>query len=228
MAQNALTGPIPDLSPIKNLRNLLLYHNKFTGAIPTSLFSLLNLEILFLSSNQLTSSVPGEIANLKGQLRGLYLSDNQLDGEIPAALCELQQLGKQAPLDMFIVAVTFLISLISHRTLLLFSVFIEALLLDENGFQGTIPACFGELQQLRQLYVFKNQLSGDLPGELAELSWLTGLGLEDNNFEGDVPLEICSLKDNDNNFDLWADCGGDSAELLCPCCTVCCPGPECE
>lgn len=123
MAQNALTGPIPDLSPIKNLRNLLLYHNKFTGAIPTSLFSLLNLEILFLSSNQLTSSVPGEIANLKGQLRGLYLSDNQLDGEIPAALCELQQLGKQAPLDMFIVAVTFLISLISHRTLLLFSVF---------------------------------------------------------------------------------------------------------
>ena len=118
-----MTGPIPDLSPIKNLRNLLLYHNKFAGAIPPSLFSLTSLEILFLSSNQLTGSVPGDIANLKGQLRGLYLSDNQLDGEIPAALCELQQLGKQAPFLVVVVVVivtSFFDSLIPHITFPLF------------------------------------------------------------------------------------------------------------
>ena len=45
--------------------------------------------------------------------------------------------------------------------------------MDENGFQGTIPPCFGDLQQLRQLYVFKNQLTGELPRELTELSWLS-------------------------------------------------------
>ena len=43
MAQNALTGTIPNLSLMKDLRNLLLYHNKFTGTIPTTLFSLTNL-----------------------------------------------------------------------------------------------------------------------------------------------------------------------------------------
>ena len=122
MAQNALTGTIPNLSLMKDLRNLLLYHNKFTGTIPTTLFSLTNLgknvkkafalnnlirqiltiklihpvfaEILFLSSNQLTSSVPGEIVNLQSTLRGLYLSDNLFEGEIPTALCELQHLGE--------------------------------------------------------------------------------------------------------------------------------------
>ena len=43
LAQNALTGPIPDLSTLNDLRNLLLYHNKFTGTLPTTLFNLQNL-----------------------------------------------------------------------------------------------------------------------------------------------------------------------------------------
>ena len=46
-------------------------------------------------------------------------------------------------------------------------------MMDENSFQGTVPACFGDLQQLRQLYIFRNQLTGELPRELAELSWLS-------------------------------------------------------
>jgi len=49
---------------------------------------------------------------------------------------------------------------------------IEALLIDENSFQGSIPACISNLHQLRQLYVFKNQLSGDIPQGLEDLSWL--------------------------------------------------------
>jgi hypothetical protein len=55
------------------------------------------------------------------------------------------------------------------------SISTEALMIDENSFQGTVPACFGDLQNLRQLYVFKNQLTGDLPMELSELSWLSKL-----------------------------------------------------
>ena len=48
-------------------------------------------------------------------------------------------------------------------------------MIDENSFQGTVPACFGDLQNLRQLYVFRNELTGDLPLELSELSWLSKL-----------------------------------------------------
>lgn len=94
LAQNALTGIIPDLSALTDLNNLLLYDNKLTGSLPDHLFNFTNLEILFLSSNQLSSTIPTNISNLKGTLRGLYLSDNQFMGELPASLCELKQLGK--------------------------------------------------------------------------------------------------------------------------------------
>ena len=55
--------------------------------------TLISTEVLFLSSNQLTGPVPGEIAYMRGKLRGLYLSDNQFEGDIPEALCKLEQLG---------------------------------------------------------------------------------------------------------------------------------------
>jgi len=217
-------------------------------------------ETIFLSSNYLTSTVPSGIASLKGHLRGLYLSDNHFGGSIPEALCELQQLG------------TFNDFLLCYQHATIYWVFLfwtphtscffhgtEALLLDGNSFEGTVPSCIGDQQRLRQLYVFDNQLTGELPIELTELSWLSkfcqwkvwyddyqfthtdpclssscrllveaGLGLEGNGFRGSIPLEICSLKDNNENFDLWADCGGSFPELLCSCCSVCCPSLECE
>ena len=72
----------------------MLYHNKLTGSMPDYLFDLVNLEILFLSSNNLVGGIPPRISNLKSHLRGLYLSDNQLTGTVPGAICDLQQLGK--------------------------------------------------------------------------------------------------------------------------------------
>jgi len=49
-------------------------------------------EVLFLSSNQLTGTIPSNIGALDRTLRGLYLSDNKLDGKISEMLCELEEL----------------------------------------------------------------------------------------------------------------------------------------
>ena len=59
----------------------------------TIILGICPLEILFLSSNRLSGTVPSEIVGLKEQLRGLYLSDNQFVGSISEALCGLEQLG---------------------------------------------------------------------------------------------------------------------------------------
>jgi Leucine-rich repeat (LRR) protein len=48
---------------------------------------------------------------------------------------------------------------------------LEALFLDENMLNGTIPSCIGNnLENLEQLYLFKNQLTGQVPVELANLT----------------------------------------------------------
>lgn len=41
-----------------------------------------------------------------------------------------------------------------------------------------------------------------------------------------MPEEICQLADL-NSMELWSDCGGDTPEVVCDCCTVCCPSSEC-
>jgi hypothetical protein len=96
---------------------------------------------------------------------------------------------------------------------------------DTNSFVGTIPECIGSLSDLRQLFVFSNQLTGNVPSGIAQLRKLSGFGMENNNLVGNVPNDICAIK---TLKDIWADCGGSVPEILCSCCSTCCPSPNCE
>ena len=98
------------------------------------------------------------------------------------------------------------------------------MILDSNNFTSTIPDCFGFLTDLRQLYVFSNALTGTVPSNLAQLQKLTELGMENNNLGGSVPNEVCAIA---KLADVWADCGGQTPEILCECCSTCCPSAEC-
>ena len=49
---------------------------------------------------------------------------------------------------------------------------LEALFMDANEFDGSIPTCFGVLTELRQLYLFDNLLTGNVPSELGDLRHL--------------------------------------------------------
>lgn len=51
-------------------------------------------EVLFLSSNSFSGSIPQTIGRAKIALKGLYLSDNSLNGPIPEGICVLQELSK--------------------------------------------------------------------------------------------------------------------------------------
>ncbi|KAE8715663.1 putative inactive receptor kinase [Hibiscus syriacus] len=82
LQNNSLTGPIPDLSGLVNLKTLFLDRNFFTGSFPFSLLSLHRIRTLDLSYNNLTGPIPSKLASLD-RLYYLRLDRNRLNGTIP-------------------------------------------------------------------------------------------------------------------------------------------------
>ncbi|XP_021715805.1 inactive leucine-rich repeat receptor-like serine/threonine-protein kinase At1g60630 [Chenopodium quinoa] len=82
LKSNNLTGQIPDMSKLVNLKVLYLNLNQFTGPFPASLTSLHRLKIINLSDNNLSGGIPGLITQLP-RLYMLYLDKNNFSGEIP-------------------------------------------------------------------------------------------------------------------------------------------------
>ncbi|CAN4091360.1 unnamed protein product [Withania somnifera] len=61
LANNSLTGPIPDLSSLSNLEILHLEDNQLSGEIPPSLGNINSLNEIFLQNNNLTGQVPSSL-----------------------------------------------------------------------------------------------------------------------------------------------------------------------
>ncbi|XP_057419253.1 probable inactive receptor kinase At5g67200 [Lotus japonicus] len=82
LRNNSLTGPIPDLSPLTNLKSLFLDRNHFSGAFPPSILSLHRLLTLSLSHNNLSGQLPVQL-NLLDRLTSLRLDSNSFTGSLP-------------------------------------------------------------------------------------------------------------------------------------------------
>ncbi|KAI3991145.1 hypothetical protein MKX01_022366 [Papaver californicum] len=82
LRNNSLTGPIPDLSGLVNLKSLFLHHNSFSGVFPPSVLSLHRLRTLDLSYNNLTCSIPPKIIGLD-RLYYLRLEWNHFNVSVP-------------------------------------------------------------------------------------------------------------------------------------------------
>ncbi|KAI7730929.1 hypothetical protein M8C21_032486 [Ambrosia artemisiifolia] len=82
LRNNSLTGPIPNLSPLTNLKTLFLDHNLFTGSFPISLLSLHLLQSLDLARNNLSGSLPVQLTSLD-RITNLRLEFNRFTGSLP-------------------------------------------------------------------------------------------------------------------------------------------------
>uniref|UniRef100_A0A5B7C9H7 Protein kinase domain-containing protein n=1 Tax=Davidia involucrata TaxID=16924 RepID=A0A5B7C9H7_DAVIN len=79
---NSISGQIPNLSGLANLKSLFLNNNNFSGDFPASVSLLHRLKVIVLSGNQISGHVPDSLLKLR-RLYVLFLQDNQLTGEIP-------------------------------------------------------------------------------------------------------------------------------------------------
>ncbi|KAK8657494.1 hypothetical protein V6N13_035726 [Hibiscus sabdariffa] len=79
---NSISGQIPDLSGLVNLKSLFLNENNFTGEFPESITSLHRLKTIVLSGNRISGRIPASLLKLR-RLHTLYLQDNELKGTIP-------------------------------------------------------------------------------------------------------------------------------------------------
>lgn len=96
---NALTGPIPDLSGLHNLKSLFLSQNNFSGSFPGSIAGLHRLKVIFLADNSIEGEIPVALTRLP-RLYAVVLENNRLSGTIPAF--------KQSSIKVFNVSNNFL------------------------------------------------------------------------------------------------------------------------
>ncbi|CAJ1962330.1 unnamed protein product [Cylindrotheca closterium] len=70
---------------------------------------------------------------------------------------------------------------------------LEFLYLNDGMLEGTIPASYGKLSNLKRFYLQVNQLSGSIPGEISGMEILENLALGRNQLSGTIPTLLQSM-----------------------------------
>ncbi|KAI3809113.1 hypothetical protein L1987_25082 [Smallanthus sonchifolius] len=185
----------PSLQVLNQLQYLNLSGINFqSNTLPNNLGSLSNLQVLDISSANLSGSIPYQLANLSNLLR-LDLSRNFLRGSIPFSFGDLtsltyldmsqNQLGGNIPK-----------SLGNCSSL-------AQLDLSQNLLNGSMPDIMGQLSNLRFLNLSSNSLEGMLPNMTFSFLGYVAMDLSNNHFEGRVPLlpsRLAALNLSGNRF----------------------------
>ena len=201
---NALSGTLPDLPKLKDLRRLSVPGGqvasrgfdkdlpRLTGTIPQWLSSLKKLTRLDLSGNRFRGTIPSEFSELTA-LKYLDLSSNfNLNGALPTELSELTSL------EVFDVGHNQFTGLFPEWVC---TENVTRLSIDTNGFMGTLPLALTKLQSVTLLEISGNKLQGKIP-PLRSLGKVTSLHLQSNRLTGAVPSQfpenLIELNLNDN------------------------------
>ncbi|XP_024171683.2 receptor-like protein EIX2 [Rosa chinensis] len=186
LGNNKLSGKIPTWigQSLPNLVILRLRSNEFNGIIPFSLCSLAAINVLDLSHNNISGSLPHCLNNItalahdtggsrsftvelvwKGieiefgknldGMRSIDISSNYLIGEIPPSIASMTEL--------------------------------KSLNLSGNKLTGKLPKDFGNMKMLESLDLSRNRISGQIPTSFASLNFLSVLDLSHNNLSGRIP-----------------------------------------
>ncbi|KAL8136961.1 hypothetical protein V2J09_002962 [Rumex salicifolius] len=161
-----------------------------------------NFEILDLSYNNVDGFKRIHVSQTLNQLEILLLSGSSLRKDF------LQSLGSMVSLKMLTVDSSALNGDISSHEWLCQLKRLELLDISQNGLQGQLPLCFGNLTSLQHLDMRQNNLYGKLPFSLANLTSLHFLDLSSNQFVGNITsspltklrsLHLLSLSNNNGN-----------------------------
>ncbi len=146
-----------EVTQFSQLKELKMTNMNLRGTIPSNLFAMPNIEVIDLSHNLLTGSLPDFINS--PNLKILILTDNKLADEKMQDQLKDQKGDTCPTVDKEL----------------------SALRTDPNpGLDGTIPESWANFTQLQILDLSGNTLSGEIPAEIANLTSLESLNLSDN------------------------------------------------
>ncbi|KAK4710654.1 hypothetical protein R3W88_005167 [Solanum pinnatisectum] len=216
---NQLTGSIPSsIYNISRMETIDLTYNNLTGKLPTTIYGIIppnikkcrKLQLLSLSENDFTGTIPRKLAHLTAltelYLGGLHLEGTYksfprfffssklvfiyfplLTGEIPAELGNLKKLWYLGlDINNFTGSVP---ASIFNMSLL------QILSLRENRLSGTLPSDLGDgMPSLEELYCGSNNMSGFISASISNSSRLRILDLTFNSFTGPIPESLGNLK----------------------------------
>ncbi|XVF78916.1 hypothetical protein PTKIN_Ptkin14bG0176500 [Pterospermum kingtungense] len=180
LGSNLLEGPF--LVPPPSTKNFIISKNKLIGEIPSSICSLVSMEILDLSNNNLSGAIPQCL--ISGGMMNLSVLDlhmNKLQGNIPDIFpkgntlrtVDLNNNDFDGPLPK---------SLVTCHNL-------KVLNLGNNKINDTFPYWLGTLPQLQVLVLRANYFHGQIVHSENEshFSTLRILDLSHNGFSGILP-----------------------------------------
>ena len=175
----------PEVYLLTNLKRLWSHANLLSGTISSLVGQLTDLEVFSLSYNQLTGTLPQELANCTNLL-ALDLtgqgSNVGLTGTLPSFLFEIQTL-KHLWLDVqnFTGPIPSEVGLLTN---------LETLYVGENFLDQSIPTEIGLMTSLKELRTYSNSLTGPLPSELGILKSLEYIDVGGNSHSGSIPSEL--------------------------------------
>ncbi|KAJ3686426.1 hypothetical protein LUZ61_015590 [Rhynchospora tenuis] len=185
MTQTNTIGEIPiALSKLTELERLDLGWNQINGTLPSWIWSLEKLNILYLFSNDLTGDITfnGSISCLG--LSEIDVSLNNLTGSIPESFSNLQNLSiLYLYFNFFTGEIPASLGLLPNLT---------DIRLFNNNLTGQLPETLGKYSKLWDLEINDNRLSGRLPAHLCSGNNLVSIVVFNNYFTGEIPASLAN------------------------------------
>ncbi|XP_027337243.1 receptor-like protein 7 [Abrus precatorius] len=185
------------LSSLQNLQVLSMSSCNLSISLDSSLAKLQSLSTLRLNHNNISSPVPEYLGNMSN-LTTLQLTDCGLGGVFPRVIFQIPALQ--------VLDVSNNLGLHGSLPNLTFQGSLHYLNLSHTKFSGSLPQSIHKFRQLSILDLSNCQFSGTLPNSLSDFSQLVHLDLSFNNFTGPLPsfnrskaLRVLSLNNNDFN-----------------------------
>ncbi|KAK7349818.1 hypothetical protein VNO77_07537 [Canavalia gladiata] len=178
---NLLQGPLPTIP--QSTFYVDFSNNNFSSIIPESICDATRLEVLDLSNNYLTGTIPKCLIAMNGTLSILDLGRNKLNGTIDTfpGLCSLRTLhlngnSLQGKLPKYLANCGML----------------EILDIGDNQIHDKFPCWLKNISSLRVLILHSNKFYGSLKCGGTKVAWphLQIFGLASNNFGGELPMSF--------------------------------------
>ncbi|PNY06647.1 putative cysteine-rich RLK (receptor-like kinase) protein [Trifolium pratense] len=159
----SLPGTLPpELNKLRYLQIIDLSRNYLSGTVPKEWGTMTALIKISLHGNRLTGSIPVEIANIS-TLQILEVWTNQMSGHLPPELGNLTK--------------------------------IRTLRISSNNFTGELPVTLAKLTILQDFQIDDNQFSGKIPDFIQNWTSINKLMIQGSGLSGPIPSGISLLRD---------------------------------